>query len=134
MLTEKPAQEQAAGLRGIASALEALRHQTGEKNMTLPQIMILLTVGIKSDVPQAELEAATQLTGAGVSRVLFDQLGPPGLNLVTTRQDSENRRKSIVSLTPQGRRAVSAMLIPLQKLLGSANGKHIPTPTKSQGR
>ena len=108
----------------MVSALEALRHQTGNANLTLPQIMVLLTVGIKSDVPQAELEQVTQLSGTGVSRVLYDQLGVGGMNLVTTRQDSENRRKSIVSLTPQGRKAVSAMSTQLQKLWSNLDGSN----------
>ncbi len=113
---EQKQQQTTRELRGMVCALEALRHQTGNANLTLPQILTLLAVGIKSDVPQSELEQVTQLSGTGVSRVLFDQLGPGGMNLVTTRQDSENRRKSIVSLTPQGRRVISAMSIQLQKL------------------
>ena len=124
MFIVQPPQEQVASLRGIASALEALRHQTGNENLTLPQIMILLWVGIKNDVPQSELESVTQLTGAGVSRILFDQMGPGGMNLVATRPDSENRRKSIVSLTSQGRRAVSAMLMPVQTRSGSPEGSN----------
>ena len=62
--------------------------------------LILLTLGIKSDVQQSELEVVTQLSGAAISRILFVQMNPAGLNLVTTREDSENRRKSIVSLIP----------------------------------
>ena len=124
LFIEPQPQSQVASLRGIASALEALRDQTGNEKMTLPQIMILLAVGIKTDVPQSDLEAVTQLTGAGVSRILFDQMGPGRMNLVTTRKDSENRRKSIVSLTSQGRRAVSAMLMPVQTRSGSPEGSN----------
>ena len=120
MMLEKDVQS--ASLRLLTTSLEALRHQTGEKEWTLAQILILTTLGIKGELAQSDVTTLTQLSGSAVSRILFDQLGenaPKGLRLLTVRNDPEDRRRKIVGLTKAGKEAVKALVSPISRTLSS---------------
>ena len=111
---------QISNLRALTSALESLRHQTGETEWTMAQILILSALGIKGELAQAEVTALTQLSGSAVSRILFDQLGenaPKGLRLLTVRNDPDDRRRKIIGLTKAGKEAVEALVSPIQRKL-----------------
>lgn len=116
-ITQTVQEQQTISLRIILGAMEALRHHTKAKDWTLAQLLVLTTVGIKGEVAQSELADVTQVSGSAVSRILYEQIGPNGLNLVSIRPDPENRSRQIVGLTKAGKEAVAAMVLPIQRRL-----------------
>ena len=112
-------QKEAEGqsLRLVISAMESIRHSTGSAQLTLSQMLVLLTIGARGEVPQSDLEALTQSSGATVSRILFTQLGPDGLNLVSTHMDALSRRKRLAVLTPRGLACIKSLQTTVLKRL-----------------
>ena len=102
--------EKARSLRMLIATLESLRRITDKGSLTLPQILTLLTIGMRGEMPQSDIEGVVQSSGATVSRILWTQLGPDGLNLVSMHVDPLNRRRRIVTLTPRGQSAIHTML------------------------
>ncbi len=123
IMTEPEVQDsQAASLRTFIAALEALRHHTGEKEWTLAKLLVLATVGMKGEVPQADLAKVTQLSGAAVSRLIYEQLGPNRaheMQLLRILPDPDNRSRQIISLTKAGKLALDALVAPIQRRLAS---------------
>ena len=63
--------EKVRSLRMLIATLESLRHITDKGSLTLPQILTLLTIGMRGEMPQSDIEDVVQSGGATVSRILW---------------------------------------------------------------
>lgn len=94
-----------------------------DKHMTLFQMYCFLLVATNEGQTQNWFERKLDTSNAVTSRTLrkfseFDKPGKPGLNLIETVIDPNDRRFRIVTLTPKGK----ALVASIRKKLGEPNG------------
>ncbi|WP_454656831.1 MarR family winged helix-turn-helix transcriptional regulator [Bosea beijingensis] len=88
--------------------LEALRDI--DEGMQIKDALVLLRVASKPSMYQRELSKYVPLTQSTAARIV-DRLGDrSGLGLINSREDFEDRRTNILTLTPRGQEAVKALL------------------------
>lgn len=83
--------------------------------MTPQAYEVVMQVAIHPGITMQELEKATDLSLASVSRNLmalgkYHRLGKPGLYLIETADDPTERRRKIAFLTPKGRKFVEDVI------------------------
>lgn len=101
-------------LTNLFSILELARKKTGNAQLPVAALQLLIEVGKRSETSMECLETATGLSQAAVSRTVkkLGKGGPscPGAGLVEAYEDPEYGRRKLVKLTPRGKRFIKGML------------------------
>lgn len=88
--------------------LEALRDI--DEGMQLKDALVLLRVASKPSIYQRELPQYVPLTNSTAARVVDRLSDRGGLGLISSREDFEDRRTNILTLTLRGQEAVRGLL------------------------
>src|SRR5438105_4272756 len=85
----------------LAFLLDKIADQILEKQLTLSfsQFRILIAISKNGGVSQKQIAAFWEVTEAAVSRHVHKLIGK---NLITIKQNAQNRRENILTLTKQG--------------------------------
>jgi DNA-binding MarR family transcriptional regulator len=86
------------------------------KKLTLSHLAALLLIAVHEQLTAAELTDALGLEQSTVSRMTdllsgYGKRGTKGLDLIQDRDDPQDRRRKIYSLSPKGRALLDQMLI-----------------------
>lgn len=81
--------------------------------MQLNAALVLLRVASKPSIYQRELPKYVALTQTTAARIVDRLSDRGGLGLINSRQDFEDRRINILTLTPRGQEAVRRLLAQL---------------------
>jgi DNA-binding MarR family transcriptional regulator len=107
-------------LENLEELLLAFRNTLGD-DATINYAAILVMIGLEGVTNQAALADHLGLAQSSISRAL-SLLGrwgvgkKPGLGLIVSEEDPEERRRRIVSLSPKGQRAMSDLLAAYRNL------------------
>jgi DNA-binding MarR family transcriptional regulator len=88
--------------------LEALNEI--EEGMQLNAALVLLRVASKPSIYQRELPKYVPLTQSTTARIVDRLSDRGGLGLINSREDFEDRRTNILTLTTRGQEAVRGVL------------------------
>jgi DNA-binding MarR family transcriptional regulator len=101
--------QEALAIGITAEVLSSLVQTTGDNDMTVAQILLLLHLRIHGEVHQQEISKHVHVRGTAVSRII-GKLGPgekpmikDGPGWVSSEIDQGDRRHRLVRLTPKGR-------------------------------
>lgn len=85
-----------------------------DPEMTVNRLLIYLNAAINPGHKQTELEGLTGLQQSGASRAVatlskFQGFNQPGLDLVESMSNPQDRRHKVVGLTPKGERLATKL-------------------------
>lgn len=81
-----------------------------DEGMPIKDALVLLRVASKPSIYQRELPQFVRLTQSSAARAVDRLSDRGGLGLVNSREDFEDRRVNILTLTARGQEAVKALL------------------------
>ncbi len=103
-------------MQKLFKTLEYLRDKTGNPDLLVVAVQMLLEVSLRDETPMGDLESAVGVSQATVSRNVA-KLGvgmtfkEKGAGLVEAYEDPKYRRQKLVRLTPKSRRLVDELYI-----------------------
>lgn len=101
-------------LTSLFSILELARKKTGNTQLPVAALQLLIEVGKRPETSMECLETATGLSQAAVSRTVkkLGKGGPscPGAGLLEAYEDPEYGRQKLVKLTSRGKRFIKVIL------------------------
>lgn len=101
-------------LRNLFRALAYIREKTENPELQVVSAQILLEIAQRAETPMVDLEKATDLSQAAVSRNVAKlgqglSLKEPGPGLVEAYEDPEYRRRKLVRLSPRGKQVMQEL-------------------------
>ena len=106
---------QTSQLKSLFKTLEFIKDKAQNPELQVVSVQVLLEIAMRPETPMADIENATGLSQAAVSRNVA-KLGPgisikeKGAGLVEAYEDPEYRRRKLVKLTPRGRTVVTELV------------------------
>jgi len=103
----------AGNINKLINAMETLR--SVHQDMTLNQVLVLLTVAANEGITQKQVVDLMGLTDGSVARIVailskYGNRGTGPFNLIDMRIDDADRRQRALFLTPEGRRLVNSIV------------------------
>jgi len=114
VITTKGIDTTASKLNRLSSILEMTRKRTGNSDLQVSALEMLLKVANHPGIPMVDLETAVGVSQATVSRNV-KKLGKgsrskPGAGLVEAYEDPNNGRRKLVKLSASGERFIEALM------------------------
>ena len=103
-------------MRKLFKTLEYLRDKTGNPDLLVAAVQMLLEVSLRGETSMTDLESAVGVSQAAISRNVGKLGGgmtfkEKGAGLVEAYEDPKYRRQKLVRLTPKSRRLVDELYI-----------------------
>jgi DNA-binding MarR family transcriptional regulator len=101
-------------LRNLFKTLDFIKEKTQNPELQVVSVQVLLEIAQRPETPMADIEAATGLSQAAVSRNVAKlgagiSIKEPGAGLVEAYEDPEYRRRKLVKLTPRGKSVITEL-------------------------